>query len=235
MRRRAFRLAKERDRPSEDALAVCRRANRYALSDGAGACYDGRSWARILCRNYIRDPTVCPDWLDAARQRLHAIASPPPEDWLGVIAFQKGSFATLLGFTIFPDRIAGLALGDTVLFVEREGQIDTFPQMSAEDFHLNPVLLSSHRETGAFPDTDEAFGASRFTMPAPDSGWAGTRLLAMTDALAAWVLAEPQVAAGRLGCLREIASHDGFAALVGGEITAGRMRRDDATLLVLEP
>jgi hypothetical protein len=232
--RRTFALPKEAGQPSDDALAVKRRANRYALCDGASACYAGGTWARLLCRHYVCDPEIGPGWLETARAAFQARAKPPPEDWLGQIVFDRGSFSTLLGFTVHADRIEGVAIGDTVLFIKRSAGCQAIPPFGPDDFAADPVLLSSQPGHGAFKDTIEAFDNQRFIVPVPATGWCGTSVFAMTDALAAWVVSDETGPDARLEQLAGLRDRDSFRSLVRCEVSAVRMRRDDATLVVIE-
>ena len=131
------------------------------------------------------------------------------------------------------NRLDGIALGDSVLFVQTNCALLQIPPLTPADFAEDPVLLSSHAGRGAFADTDAAFAAARFSVAAPEPGWTGCRMLAMTDALAAWVVAGD--AQERLACLAAVPDAPSFAALVADLIARMEMRQDDATLLIIEP
>ena len=233
MRRRLFARPKEEDLPSDDMVACIRASACYAVSDGASACYAGGAWARIISRLYVENPGVGPAWLTAARHRFRARLQPDGSDWLAEIAFAQGSFATLLGFTVHADRLDGIALGDSVLFVQTRCDLHQIPPLTPADFAEDPVLLSSHAGRGAFADTEAAFAAARFSVAAPERGWAGCRMLAMTDALAAWVVAGD--ADDRLSFLAAVPHAPAFAALLADLIARTEMRQDDSTLLIIEP
>ncbi len=234
MRRRFFCRSKEKDRPSDDAVAALRQQGVYALADGASSSYAGGIWARELVRHYVHVPVVELAWLDAVRRRFYARAKPDNSDWLGEIAFDKGSHSTLLGFTLQQNGINGFALGDTILFVVApSGATRHFPQIEPKDFDDDPVLLSSHARRGAFAETEDAFEKHRFELPAPAEGWEGWRIIAMTDALALWVIRggiETPLAE-----LCAIATKQAFNDLIAAMIDAKEMNYDDATLLIIEP
>jgi hypothetical protein len=236
-RRRAFQLSKEDGQETDDAIASCRSRGEYVLSDGASACYAGRAWARTLCRRFIRNGSVGPEWLAEARKEFRAGAMPSKEDWLGRIAFDRGSFATLLGFTINPREVQGIAIGDTVLFLKTADDVDMYPRLFAEDFERDPLLLSSHVEYDLFERQALSFEAHRFVICAPPDGWVNCQLLAMTDGLAAWVARSNDVAqiSERLHGLLDLTDLQSLKELVDAEVAARRMRRDDVTLLVIEP
>lgn len=233
---RAFTRAKETGRACEDFILGCRASGRYAVSDGASVSYDSRGWARALCRHFLRDATVGPGWLQEARDGFAGAAPPPAEDWAGAHAHDRGSFATFLGLDVSDAQIMVHAIGDTVLFVVGpDGQLGMLPEMTAEAFRRDPVLLCSRSGRGAFADTEEAFAAAASAIPAPEAGWHGTRLLVMTDALAEWV-ASAGGAAERLLRLEELAGLQTGAAFrhwTGERIDAGEVRRDDCALLMI--
>lgn len=236
MRRPRGRLlccAKQPGEPSDDAAALSGRDRRYALSDGASTSYAGRAWARLLSRRFVAAPVVDMAWLAAARREFVGTTQPEPADWLGDIAFRRGSHATLLGFTLEPGRVTGFAVGDTVLFVGAGETWRHHPPLAAEAFANDPVLLASHPATGALADTDEALRAHRFALPMEPAEGCNATLLAMTDALAAWTLGRD--VPGRLARLAALADRAALRQLVRDETAAGRMRVDDVTLLVVEP
>ena len=233
---RAFTLAKESGRPCEDFILGCRSLGRYAVSDGASVSYDSRGWARALCRQFVADSNPGPDWLLAARDRFIARSAPPAADWAAAHAWERGNFATFLGIAITGPQIIVHAIGDTALFViAPDGEVAMVPDMAGDAFRHDPVLLCSRAGCGAFDDTEAAFAAAEVIIAAPATGWGGTRLLAMTDALAEWV-ASAADAAGRLLRLDEMArQQDGesFRLWAAEAIASGQVRRDDCALLTI--
>ena len=233
---RAFTRPKEEGRACEDVILGCRARGCYAVSDGASVSYDSRGWARALCRQFVADARPGVDWLYQARDRFAARSAPAADDWAAAHAADRGSFATFLGIAISESRIVVHAIGDTALFViATDGAIRMIPELAGEDFRRDPVLLCSHPWRGAFDDTDAAFAAAEITLDAPPDGWAGTRLLAMTDALAEFV-ANAADAAGQLARLEEMArpqNGESFCQWAGEAIAAGRIRHDDCALLTL--
>ncbi len=234
---RAFTLAKEAGRTCEDFILGCRLHGRYAVSDGASVSYDSRGWARALCRQFLAD--VNPPgtaWLRAARDRFGAGAAAPVDDWAAAHATERGSFATFLGIAITGPQIVVHAIGDTVLFViTPDGELAMFPDLPPEAFRHDPALLCSRPGRSAFDDSDDAFAASVFTLPVPARGWAGTRLLAMTDALAEWVAGAAAAGARRqrLDELAGLLDGEAFRLWAGAAIAAGQVRRDDCALLTI--
>jgi hypothetical protein len=236
MRFRCFSLSKDDQYPNEDAFAECAEAGRFALSDGASSCYAGGTWASILTRRFAADPRVGLDWLLEARREFEAAALPGEDDWLGIGAYERGSFATFLGFTINDAGVDGYAIGDSVLFIQSATELRFAPSLEAKDFSLNPTLLSTHAGLGAFSDEQSAFEAAGFHFAREGGSWGGVRILAMTDALALTVLEAD--GEGRHAQLEELSSFEDQAAFerfVRSRIADGKLRMDDTTLLVVEP
>lgn len=233
---RAFTRPKEGGRPCEDFILGSRALGRYAVSDGASTSYDSRGWARALCRQFVADPAPCAGWLDAARARFAARSAPPADDWAAVHAWARGNYASLLGIVIGAAEIVVHAIGDSALFViSPDGAVAMLPDMAAAGFRRDPVLLCSRAGRGAFDDTDAAFAAAATTLAAPAGGWEGTRLLAMTDALAEFVAGAAEDGERRARLEEMAAPQDGesFRQWAGAAIAAGRIRGDDCALLAL--
>ena len=206
------------------------------MSDGASISYDSRGWARTICQQFVVSQYLNPDWLNQARIRFQSNSALPVDDWAAVHAFDRGSYATFLGLTISNEALVVYAIGDTVLFVlAPDGQVTMLPKIKASDFGNDPVLLCSRSDRGAFADTDEAFENAKRTKKVPSGGWGGTRLIALTDALAEWVVGSED-AAEQMKRLNEIDGHrsqGSFAVWAGGIIAAGDVRRDDCAALMI--
>ena len=232
----AFTRAKEAGRPCEDVYLRWPRLGRFALSDGASISYDSRGWARALCRQFMSDIYLGPVWLERARERFAARSTPTKDDWSAILASDRGSYATFLGLTITASGLVVHAIGDTVLFVvQPDSQLTMYPQLSKADFANEPVLLCSIAGRGAFPDTEDAFAERHFTLPAPGGGWFGTKLVAVTDAIAEWVV-HAEGTANRIERLEELVRHrdrDAFDVWVAEAIAIGDLRRDDCSVLVI--
>jgi hypothetical protein len=233
---KAFTRGKEFGRPCEDYVLGWQTQARYALCDGASISYDSRGWARALCWRFMRDPYFGPDWLEVVRMRFSATSAPPSDDWSAAHAFDRGSFASFLGFTITPQLIKIHAVGDTVLFVIRPNErIVMIPDIKSEDFGRDPILLCSRPNRSAFPDDDEAFEMATYLVDAPALGWAGTRLVAVSDALAEWI-ARSQDDVGKIAKLSElsgISDRKEFLDWVLKAVADRRVRNDDCTVLKL--
>jgi hypothetical protein len=109
------------------------------------------------------------------------------------------------------------------------------PNMKFEDFSEDPVLLCSKTGLGAFEENDDSFVTATSFVSAPFDGWGGTRLVAVTDALAEWVVCPDDD--GRETRLREVSNirdRREFVAWVDKQVAEGHVRSDDCTVLVLD-
>ena len=106
--------------------------------------------------------------------------------------------------------------------------IQLFSLFRGRSIELRPLLISTRPERNA--------GLFEEGLKPLQTSWclAGLKracILAMTDALGAWLLSDP---VQRYAVLSQIRSHIEFVDLIEGERAAGRIRRDDTTLLVVK-
>lgn len=231
LRRRVFTVPKGPDTPNEDAVRVSDRKNSYALSDGASLSYDSASWSRIVATNYVRNPSVTRPWLDHCIGEFRALHDRDAMPWHKQAAYDRGSFASILGIRIEPDaRVRVDAVGDTIaVLCDGDRIVHTFPYSTADEFEQPPTLLSSDPAKNIMFNGD-ALCDDRTCL------WTVQHLHApilycMTDALGHWFLSEqPETAIQRIQSLH---SHRRFERFVHDERFAQKLKRDDTTLLVL--
>jgi hypothetical protein len=206
-----------------------------ALSDGATESFDSRLWAAILARRFVRNLDLSPEWTAAAIKVYRRHHKPEAMSWSRRAAFERGSFATLLGVQASPDLQEArlVAIGDTVaVLLDGTTVVASFPYASADDFRRRPALLSTRPEHNKFLADPGSPRAPSITWRL--DGYAAPRIACMTDAVAEWFLrlaASDPLAGDILLALSDIAQ---FEAVVTHEREAGRMRVDDATVLILE-
>ena len=145
--RRAFTVPKAPDIPNEDTFRLSPRKNTYALSDGASISYDSASWSRIVATHYVQHAAITRDWLDdciADFNRQHDRENMP---WHKQGAFDRGSFASLLGVRVMPDNeLHIVAVGDSIaVLCDGHRLSSSFPYQTAQQFDDAPMLLSSER------------------------------------------------------------------------------------------
>lgn len=202
-----------------------------AVSDGASVSFDSASWSRIIARRYAQHPAFDQPWLAgaiAAYDKLHDRDSLP---WMQQAAYDRGSFASLLGVRdLGCGRVEVLAIGDSLaVLCDGDRILASFPYERPEQFDANPQLLSTNPAENRFLSEPGALDRLRREW---DLGAVGRpALLCVTDALGRWVLSELGSEPSPIARLRRIGKQRAFARLIEEERAAGRMRRDDATLL----
>lgn len=208
---------------NEDATACANVKGVYAVSDGASESFASRRWARILVARYVRRPVIDEAWLAHAIGAYHAGFDRAAMSWSAQAAFDRGSFATLLGLRLGPDGVSILGIGDSLAVLDDGAEIRaTFPYSEPEQFRANPLLLST------IHDRNAAILGADFTTHWRLDG--NSKLLCMTDAIGAWLLTDrPE----RMARLRALQTRAEFVALVEDARGDGTMRRDDTTLLVI--
>jgi hypothetical protein len=208
---------------NEDAIKCSDARGIYAVSDGASESFASRRWARILVARYVRQPQVDAAWLAHAIGNYQAGFDRAAMSWSAQAAFDRGSFATLLGLRFGSDGVSILGIGDSLAVLDDGAEIRaTFPYSEPEQFRANPLLLST------IHDRNEAILGADFTTHWPLEG--SPKLFCMTDAIGAWLLSDrPE----RMARLRSLQSQAEFVALVEEARANGTMRRDDTTLLVV--
>lgn len=209
---------------NEDAFAVG--GSRFALADGASESYDSRTWARLLTEAYVLDQGVGAPWVaDKVRTYLDStdFAS---LSWSRQAAFERGSFATLLGLELGPDgsEVHVLVIGDSLALHVRDGVILTsFPFQRADQFDARPQLLSTLATANDFVRESDFFTTSSVTWPVQP----GDQILLVTDAVGHWLLAREDA----LAALGAVATEEEFEQLVVDQRRGRTMRLDDSTLL----
>ena len=229
----AFSFPKAEDRRNEDSFHRSAKGV-YALSDGASVSFDSASWARILVRRYARDPEFTREWLAAAMAEFRKLYDRDSMPWVQQASFDRGSFASLLGVRVVDEGrlIQVLSIGDS-LAVLCDGDCikATFRLSAASEFNRSPQLLCTNPAENAFLDEVD-FGydiVADWTF----TGLKQPALLCMTDALGHWLLSQRDRNSSPISALRKLQTPRAFARFVHEERAAGRMKRDDTTLIAL--
>ncbi len=240
----AASVPKVLDHPSdnEDSFAVAEDGLRAALSDGASDSFDSRKWSRLLATAFVRDPKADLTWVrcvvSSYQSELHGYLS-EVKSWAVHSAAERGSFASLLGLQRLPDNrgVRVHAVGDSVavlIVVNDDGtasRIDSFPYTCSNEFNQRPELLSTQMAHNGF--------AERAGFPAShERCWVWDKqesllIICMTDAVGEWAFRCEEDGRPVWQQLFNTKNEADFARLVSDARTAGEMRRDDSTLLVL--
>jgi len=229
-RARAFSVAKHDGDTNEDAWQ-CAHKGAGAVSDGASVSFDSASWSRILVRRYAQNPRFDAAWVAGAIAAFAGLHNRDSLPWMQQAAFDRGSFASLLGIADHgAGRVGVLAVGDSLaVLCDGDHVVASFPYEVPEQFNADPQLLSTNPAENKFLDGPGCISELyREWDPGPLENPA---LLCVTDALGRWILSERGREPSPIALLRGVGSRREFARLVKVERVAGHMRRDDTTLL----
>jgi hypothetical protein len=229
----AFTIPKAEDRRNEDSFHRSAKGV-YALSDGASVSFDSASWARILVRRYAQNPEFTREWLAAAIAEFRRLYDRDNLPWMQQASFDRGSFASLLGvrFVDGGRLIQVLSIGDSLaVLCDGDCVKATFPLSAASEFNRSPQLLCTNPAQNVFLDkVDIGYDlVADWTF----RGLQQPALLCMTDALGHWLLSQLDRDRSPISVLREVRTPKAFARFVHEERAAGRMKRDDTTLIAL--
>ena len=146
-------------------------------------------------------------------------------------AFDRGSFASLLGVSDRGDgRVGVLAIGDSLaVLCDGDRVVASFPYELPEQFEARPQLLSTNPAENAFLAEPDALPGCRSN---GTWGRSTTRRCSASPTRSAAGSCRSATASRRrsLGCAPS-RNRAAFARFVEEERAAGRMRRDDTTLL----
>ena len=226
---RAFSLPKREGQTNEDKWRTSKDGLVCAVSDGASVSFDSATWAEILVRRFIDDPCVSTAWIQSAVAEYQSGYDRNSMAWMQQGAFDRGSFATLLGLVYSPDfrNVRVIAIGDSLFaFIDGDELVRTIPYVEPTEFDQAPHILSTNPLKNRSWD-DESL----------DEAWRDLNigsherpsLLLMTDAVGRWMLEKP---CERVHALLNVYDEEDFTRLIHQERAEGRIRSDDVTLVV---
>ena len=216
----------------EDAMAFSTDDARIAISDGASESFDSKTWAQLIVENFVLDTSVSDHWLVALANRFAANFDLASLSWSKAAAFERGSFATLLGienFQTFND-VKISSVGDCLaVLLDGIELIKTFPYDSYEQFQQRPHLFCSNLADNKFFQ-DPSFYTDHQTYWNLDS-LSSPRILCMTDALGEWALRKAAEGNPQWDFLLDISTSDMLKDFVVSERANRSMKVDDVTLV----
>ncbi len=243
---RAFQLAKDPQHPgqNEDAWMADPEGGVAVVADGvASAIFSGR-WAALLSEAVVADPpdpadpSAFADWLKARRAAWANSIDTGGLAWFQKAKLPLGAFSTLLWVQVAPlpedeqvpgrfgaRRLTGFAVGDSCLFHVRHGEVlRCFPVQSLDQFEVDPIVLGS---VDLKRDQLVSFGRLE------EDCYADDLLVLCTDAVAEWALRRQQKGAAPDWMRYWHMTHEQWQAEFDELRAAGKMRYDDATLVLL--
>lgn len=217
---------------TEDAVEIAQDAGRLAISDGASESFDSKTWAQLLVGKFASSPGLNSGWLSEVVRQYNARHDLSTLSWSKHAAFERGSFATLLGLEVFPSNSAVdvLSVGDSLaVLLSSSEMIDSFPYKDAQHFQRRPELFCTNPSHNGFIGEPDFFSRHHKT-------WNLRQLehpavLCMTDALGEWALRMAQEDAPQWATLLSITDNAQLQSIVRSEREHRRMRVDDVTLV----
>lgn len=223
-------VPKYSDARNEDATAFSRKAEVFAIADGASESYAGADWSRILVENSIESRRVqLGRLLKASITTYRQAVEPDGASWSRQAAFERGSFSTLLHVARRQDKIAVTALGDSLAVAGCiGGDWESMPYQDPEEFDQRPLLISDRMELNSVVTSPQHLRQRRTRWPMLP----GLVVLLMTDALGRWSL-DKGLGRDAIHRLVEITSAGELEEFVVEQRAIGDLRRDDTTLMRL--
>lgn len=218
-------------------------AFRFAVADGATESYASRRWVEQLVDSFMStdpaggaggpefDAMSMHGWLKAMQDQWQ-LTVPAGADYIEQLKIRRGTLATFVGgqfFGLDTPRPAwhAIALGDSVLFHVRQGQlIDHFPRLRAADFDSAPDGIST------LPERLDRISEQFLSQ----TGWLaeGDEIYVATDAFAQWMITCHERRDRSLWPLLGELAHPGvFAQLIARMRHDKTMKDDDVTLMRL--
>ena len=229
-------VPKDLDYPdsNEDALLVTDDSAKIAISDGASESFDSQSWAKLVVQAFLESSDIDQKWIDEVCREYESLFDPASLSWSKAAAYQRGSFATLLGLEFNKDTetVDFTCVGDSQVVLLSNGQfVDSYPYTESEQFQQRPELLCSNLAHNQFILEQDyqlkhckSWNLADFDQPA---------LLCMTDALAEWALRMENQGHSKWEKLLSISDVSALESLVLNERREKRMHIDDVTLISL--
>jgi len=217
---------------TEDAVEIDHDVERLAISDGASESFDSRIWAQLLVGSFVSSPGINPDWLADLIRQYNARHDVATLSWSKQSAFERGSFATLLGIEAFPvhSTVDILSVGDSLaVLLSNSEMIDSFPYKDPAQFQLRPELFSTNMPHNGFISEHDFFCRHHKTWNL--GPLESPIVLCMTDALGEWALRQLQEGTPQWETLMSIRNVTQLQSFVSTEREHRRMRVDDVTLV----
>jgi hypothetical protein len=219
---------------NEDSIEYSPENRRFALSDGASESFDSKSWAQMLVRQFVLKPELSKEWLAELIAEYTSQFDRETMTWSKQAAFDRGSFATLLGVEVFPnhDTVKIISIGDSLaVLLDGTEFIDSYPYSGAEEFQQRPQLFCTDPVHNSFLSSSD-FYSSHFKQWTISEQQSPT-VLCMTDALAEWALRNAQKGEPSWEMLKSINDISQLEELVLTEREKKNMRVDDVSLVIV--
>lgn len=240
---RVFELAKEPEHPdqNQDAWWLNAHEGVAAIADGVTSGIFSRQWAQILTRAAVADwpdpsdDERFPRWLADLRTRWESEIDTSGLAWYQRAKLREGGFSTLVWLRLLDNQglrdgrdqspIEVMAVGDSCVFhVRNDALLESFPLEASSQFDSSPMVLGS-----VDLKRDGQLQFERLEI----SCRTGDMLVLCTDAVAAWALDRYEQGEPVLWSQYWDMPPEAWVGEICSLRNQGRMRYDDATLLLL--
>ena len=235
-----FHLQKEGNRAKdyEDGFAASPDGMRVAIADGAASGFESRAWADALVHAFsilppAFDKASVADWLVEPQSVWNNFIRWDELKWYHTEKARHGAYATLLGLTFAPSPEvspfslvwSAMAIGDACLLQIRGDKIICqFPMEKADDFGVNPPLLSTRLDYND-KTLDEIKTRSGDLQP-------DDVMILATDALSEWLYTQIESGETSWHNLLHLTQAQ-FEEYVAGLRREHKINNDDITLLLV--
>ncbi len=219
---------------TEDAVEVLTNSGLIALSDGASESYDSRTWARLIVDAFICSSAFNQKWLADVVRQYNIQFDLSALSWSKQAAFERGSFATLLGVEMLPDHstVKVFSVGDSFAVLLKGIELkESFPYTDPDQFKQRPELLCTNAHHNTFIESPDFLSQHSINWDLQDIEQ--PMLLCMTDALGEWALRMAKDGSPQWETLSSITEATQLESIVQSEREQNRMRVDDVTLVVI--
>ena len=222
----AWTCAKEsaHETSNEDWAAFNSETQRAVIVDGATESFAPRRWAKILVKEWALSN---PNWFTDS-VRLHEEQLESNElGWAQEAASARGSFATFTAIEPIQGGLQAILIGDSCVLLIAEDIVTSFPYNNVVEFNSAPIALGTQPEQqGAYLNLIQE--NTGIIPVAPNI----RHIILATDAISAWLL-EPGHGRERVRKVLSVTSANDFRDIVHAERSAGNLKTDDSTVLIL--
>ena len=208
----------------------------FAVSDGATESSFSKEWASKLVKLFVSEPFDSPDeisdWLEPLQQDWSNWLSQKDLAWFAKRKAVQGSYATLLGLKIEPNRgerewkWQSIAIGDSCLFVvHSKSLLSCFPLSQSSDLNSTPDLV------GTLPQYNN--NLTKSVKVTRGTARSGTHFYLVTDALAGWIFKTLESEKNPWDILNNINIQEEFIGWLEELRKSRQIRNDDTTLIHL--
>jgi len=216
----------------EDAMAFSTGNGRIAISDGASESFDSKTWAELIVESFVVDSSISKTWLVTLVNQFVANFDLSSLSWSKAAAFERGSFATLLGIEYFKDLndVEVISVGDCLaVLLDGIDAVKTYPYHSAAQFQQRPNLFCSRLADNKFFQDPNFYTDHQTTWSL--NNLKNPSILFMTDALGEWALRKAADGSPQWEFLLGISNTEKLVDLVVSERESRSMKVDDVTLV----